>query len=126
MENFKMVEVKDAPRVELHNLLGLTGCEISINGLPAKAAVPFVHAHKQNEEVYGVLGGKGQLYIDGQVVDIKAGDWFVIRPNGHRAIHASDDEGSNSSAFRQRAEACRNLLPETPSSSKKKPLVEII
>ena len=54
MENFKMVEVKDAPRVELHNLLGLTGCEISINELPAKAAVPFVHAHKQNEEVYGV------------------------------------------------------------------------
>ena len=57
MENFKMVEVKDAPRVELHNQLGLTGCEISINELPPKAAVPFVHAHKQNEEVYGVLGG---------------------------------------------------------------------
>ena len=52
MENFKMVEVKDAPRVELHNLLGLTGCEIAINELPAQAAVPFVHAHKQNEEVY--------------------------------------------------------------------------
>ena len=31
MENFKMVDVKDAPRVELHNQLGLTGCEISIN-----------------------------------------------------------------------------------------------
>lgn len=39
MENFKMVEVKDAPRVELHNLLGLTGCEISINELPAKALI---------------------------------------------------------------------------------------
>ena len=39
MENFKMVEVKDAPRVELHNQLGLTGCEISINELPPKAAV---------------------------------------------------------------------------------------
>ena len=38
MENFKMVEVKDAPRVELHNQLGLTGCEISINELPPKAA----------------------------------------------------------------------------------------
>lgn len=48
MENFKMVDVKDAPRVELHNQLGLTGCEISINELPPKAAVPFVHAHKQN------------------------------------------------------------------------------
>ena len=114
MENFKMVEVKDAPRVELHNLLGLTGCEISINELPAKAAVPFVHAHKQNEEVYGVLGGKGQLYIDGQVVDIKAGDIALFMPLTTKA--------SNSSAFRQRAEACRNLLPETPSSSKKKNL----
>lgn len=41
MENFKMVEVKDAPRVELHNLLGLTGCEISINELPAKARSTF-------------------------------------------------------------------------------------
>ena len=111
MENFKMVEVKDAPRVELHNLLGLTGCEISINELPAKAAVPFVHAHKQNEEVYGVLGGKGQLYIDGQVVPT---DIALFMPLTTKA--------SNSSAFRQRAEACRNLLPETPSSSKKKPL----
>ena len=118
MENFKMVEVKDAPRVELHNLLGLTGCEISINELPAKAAVPFVHAHKQNEEVYGVLGGKGQLYIDGQVVDIKAGDWFVIRPNGHRAIHASDDEGIKFICIQTKS----GSLPETPSSSKKKPL----
>ena len=52
MENFKMVEVKDAPRVELHNLLGLTGCEISINELPAKAAVPFVHAHTKKSTVF--------------------------------------------------------------------------
>ena len=48
MENFKMVEVKDAPRVELHNLLGLTGCEISINELPAKAAVHFVSRTKKS------------------------------------------------------------------------------
>ncbi len=114
MENFKMVEVKDAPRVELHNLLGLTGCEISINELPAKAAVPFVHAHKQNEEVYGVLGGKGQLYIDGQVVDIKAGDWFVIRPNGHRAIHPSADEGLNSTSIQTKSER-RQELPARPA-----------
>lgn len=91
MANYKLVHVNDAPRVELHDQLDLTGCEISINELPAKAAVPFVHAHKENEEVYGVLEGKGQLYIDGEVVDIKAGDWFVIRPDGHRAIHAADD-----------------------------------
>ena len=68
MENFKMVDVKDAPRVELHNQLGLTGCEISINELPPKAAVPFVHAHKQNEEVYGVLGGKASSTLTARLL----------------------------------------------------------
>lgn len=120
MENFKMVEVKDAPRVELHNQLGLTGCEISINELPPKAAVPFVHAHKQNEEVYGVLAARAKLYIDGQVVDIKAGDWFVIRPTDIAPFMHLKMKAFNSFASRQRAEACRNLPPETPSFLKKK------
>lgn len=58
-ENFKMVSVApDAARTELHDLLDLTGCEASVNTLPAGAAVPFVHAHKQNEELYGVLAGR--------------------------------------------------------------------
>ena len=34
------------PRTELHETLGLTGCEASYNVLPAGAAIPFVHAHK--------------------------------------------------------------------------------
>ena len=29
--------------------IGLTGCEVSINCLPAGESVPFVHAHKKNE-----------------------------------------------------------------------------
>ena len=33
MENFKMVDVKDAPRVELHNQLGLTGCQVFLTGI---------------------------------------------------------------------------------------------
>lgn len=93
MSNFELINVQDEPRVELHDRLNLTGCEVSINDLPPKAAVPFVHAHKQNEELYGVLEGKGHLYIDGEVKDIKKGDWFVIRPSGRRAIRASDDSG---------------------------------
>ena len=50
-ENFKLVSVAQAPRTELHDQLGLTGCEVSINSLPAGAAVPFVHAHKQKENL---------------------------------------------------------------------------
>ena len=68
-ENFQKISLEEAPRTELHDKLGLTGAEVSVNRLPAGAAVPFVHAHKQNEELYGVLEGRGELWIDGEVVE---------------------------------------------------------
>ena len=40
-----------AGRTELHDALGLTGAEVSFNCLPAGAGVPFVHSHKNNEEI---------------------------------------------------------------------------
>lgn len=42
-ENFRRISLESAPRTELHDALGLTGCEVSVNALPAGAAVPFVH-----------------------------------------------------------------------------------
>lgn len=91
MKNFKLMNVADQPRVELHDALALTGSEMSINHLPAGGAVPFVHAHKQNEELYYVLSGKGELYIDGDVLPLKEGDAFRIDPAGKRAIRAAQD-----------------------------------
>ena len=91
MKNFQLSNVADNPRVELHDALQLTGCEMSINHLPAGGAVPFVHAHKQNEELYYVLSGKGELFIDGEVLPLKAGDAFRIDPIGKRAIRAAQD-----------------------------------
>ena len=40
-----------------------------------------------------LLDGKGELYIDGEVVPLVAGDWFRIDPAGHRAIRAAADCG---------------------------------
>lgn len=91
MSNFSKLSVANAPRTELHDQLGLTGCEVSVNILPAGAAVPFVHSHKANEEVYGVLSGNGELYIDGEVIKLTMGDWFRIAPAGERAIRAGAD-----------------------------------
>ncbi len=91
-QNFKKVSVSpEAPRTELHDVLGLTGCEVSVNRLPAGAAVPFVHAHRDNEEVYIVFEGRGEIWIDGEVVPLAAGDVFVVRPAGRRAIRAAAD-----------------------------------
>ena len=58
MTNYAKTNIGNEGRVELHEALSLTGAEISINNLPAGANVPFVHSHKTNEEVYGILSGK--------------------------------------------------------------------
>ena len=52
MKNYAKTSIGNEGRVELHEALGLTGAEISINRLPAGAGVPFGHSHKENEEIY--------------------------------------------------------------------------
>ena len=92
-KNYKVIScgnIQSLGRVVLHDALELTSSEVSINELPAGVSVPFVHAHKNNEEVYVVLSGKGWLYIDGDECEIKEGDAFRIDPNGARCIRADD------------------------------------
>ena len=54
--------------------LSLTGAEISINKLPAGASVPFIHSHKNDEEI-----------------NLTTGDWLRISPAGKRQFFASKD-----------------------------------
>ena len=93
MSNFSKVSVSDAVRTELHDLLGLTGAEVSINSMPAGAGVPFVHYHKKNEEIYTILSGEGRMVIDGETVDLKAGDWMRVAPAAKRRYRARPPEG---------------------------------
>ena len=93
MTNFKKVSVANDARTELHDKLQLTGAEISVNNLPAGAGIPFVHYHKKNEEIYFITGGKGKAVIDGETVELKAGDWLRISPIGRRQFFAAADEG---------------------------------
>lgn len=91
MEKYQKLSTGDAPRTELHDKLGLTGAEISINRMPAGTAVPFVHSHKQNEEIYGILGGKGVMTLDGEKVELREGDWLRVAPSVKRLMAAADD-----------------------------------
>ena len=75
MGNYSKTAAGAGPRTELHDLLGLTGAEISVNSLPEGAGVPFVHYHKENEEIYYIIEGKGKAVIDGDETDIVAGDF---------------------------------------------------
>ena len=92
MANFAKLHVADNARTELHDALGLTGAEVSVNDLPAGAAVPFVHAHKQNEEIYAVLEGEGDAVIDSETVILKAGDWLRVSPSAKRQFFAAKDK----------------------------------
>lgn len=91
MKNIRIAHYDDAPRAELHDVLELTGCEASLNSLPAGAEIPFVHFHKQNEELYIVTAGSGTLYVDGEITTIAKGDCFKIDPEQHRCMKAGAD-----------------------------------
>ncbi len=92
MTNYSKTNIGNGGRVELHDVLTLTGAEISINKLPAGTNVPFVHSHKQNEEVYGIIAGKGKALIDGEEISLVAGDWLRISPTAKRQFFASNEE----------------------------------
>ena len=93
MANYTKTNIGNEGRVELHETLSLTGAEISINNLPAGASVPFVHSHKTNEEIYGILDGKGKVVIDGEEIALTAGDWLRISPAAKRQFFAAEDAG---------------------------------
>ena len=81
-------EIDKIGRVTLHNELGLTGSEVSVNELPAGVSVPFAHAHKRNEEVYIVLKGTGQFYIDGEEFAVEEGSVLRLDPAAARCVKA--------------------------------------
>lgn len=91
MANFSKISVAQDARTELHDKLSLKGAEVSINNLPAGASVPFIHSHKNNEEIYAVLEGRGKVVIDGEDVEIAAGDWIRISPAAKRQFFAAED-----------------------------------
>ena len=93
MANYTKINIGNEGRVELQDKLSLTGAEVSVNQLPAGAGVPFVHSHKNNEEIYGILSGKGRAVVDGEEIALTAGDWLRIAPAAKRQFSAAADSG---------------------------------
>lgn len=90
--NYTKTHIDNEGRAELHEKLALTGAEVSINQLPAGASVPFIHTHKNNEEIYGILAGRGQAILDGATIDLVAGDWIRVDPCVKRQFFADQHE----------------------------------
>ena len=91
MYGFSKTHVNEDARTELHDAIGLTGAEVSINNLPAGAKIPFVHSHKNNEEIYVILEGKGFATLDGEKVELQKSDWIRVSPSVKRQFSASEN-----------------------------------
>ena len=94
--NYEKLELGNLSNIEekvfLHDSLNLTGCEISMNRVSKGYKVPFNHKHKENEEVYIILKGKGIIDIDGEQIEVKEGSVVKIKPEGIRNIENPNDE----------------------------------
>lgn len=91
MKNYTKIKKANDARSELHDKLGLTGAEISVNTLPSGAYVPFVHSHRDNEEIYFIVSGKGKAIVDEEEIELEEGDWLRISPSGKRQFFAAPD-----------------------------------
>ncbi len=75
----------------LRDVLGSAGLELSLNVVPPGQGIPFLHRHQQNEEVYIVVGGRGQFLADGECIDVAEGSVLRFGPAAARAWRNNSD-----------------------------------
>jgi mannose-6-phosphate isomerase-like protein (cupin superfamily) len=90
------LEPPDVPRpvrgkLFLGKLLESSGMEMSLNVVPPGKGMPFLHRHQQNDEVYIVVGGRGQFLVDGECIDVAEGSVLRMRPAAARAWRNNSD-----------------------------------
>jgi mannose-6-phosphate isomerase-like protein (cupin superfamily) len=69
----------------LQKLLGLTSMEVSLGIMPPGVGLPFLHRHRQHEELYIFVGGEGQFQVDGKTLDVREGTVIRVAPEGVRS-----------------------------------------
>lgn len=72
--------------------LGLTSMEVSLNKFPTGTSMPFSHKHRENEELYIFLKGKGEFCVDGDWFEVQEGSVIKVNPNGVRTWRSSSSE----------------------------------
>lgn len=79
-------EVKIPGKVFGGAALGATGSEFSFQVFQPGTESDFLHTHKNHEELYFFLSGKGEFQVDGEVFPIAEGSVVRVNPAGKRSI----------------------------------------
>src|SRR3979409_374682 len=75
----------------LREFLNSAGLEMSLNVVPPGKGIPFLHRHQENDEIYVVVGGRGQFLVDGECIDVEDGSVLRISPAAPRAWRNDSD-----------------------------------
>lgn len=79
-------EVKIPGKVFGGAALGATGGEFSFQVFQPGTESGFLHTHKNHEELYFFLSGKGEFQVDGEVFHIAEGSVVRVNPAGKRSV----------------------------------------
>ena len=73
-------------KIFIKELLGLTSSEISFNMMKPNTSMPFIHKHRENEEIYIVIKGSGQILLNDEVFNIEEGSVVKVSRDTERTI----------------------------------------
>lgn len=79
-------EIKIPGKVFGGAALGATGGEFSFQVFQPGTESGFLHTHKNHEELYFFLSGKGEFQVDGEVFPIAEGSIVRVDPAGKRSV----------------------------------------
>lgn len=68
--------------------LGLQAVALGLIKIPPHEGYTFTHSHEQQEEVYIVIEGSGQIQVNRELVELVPGDLVRVAPEARRALKA--------------------------------------
>ena len=79
-------EVKIPGKVFGGKAVQATGGEFSFQSFQPGTETGFLHTHKNHEELYFFLSGKGEFQVDGKVFPVSEGSVVRVAPDGKRSV----------------------------------------
>lgn len=72
--------------------VGATGGEFSFQVFAPGQETGFLHTHRNHEELYFFLHGKGEFQVDGQIFPVEEGSVVRVSPDGRRSVRNNGAE----------------------------------
>lgn len=85
-------DVKIPGKVFGGQAVGATGGEFSFQVFVPGQETGFLHTHKNHEELYFFLKGKGEFQVDGDVFPVGEGTVVRVAPEGRRSVRNNGTE----------------------------------